>query len=282
MKRVLPFSLCFLLIASFSCVAQNSASPIEALKNAYAASGSIVVLDRFDVQTPRGDQKARRIRFTPLQPVGRDQHARDREPGSAQTRRCKRGRAGGDNGKTAPTVQQLSGAGKRQHAVGVTDLRRLESGGLGVVVGVRHEQTDRLARRAPLPESENGLLIELVSTGERAPDSAHRSRRVDQCAVEIDEHGVTASQQAGWRHRGGTGRSRSHVSKHALSVASKPSHRLRPGTLDLSEPNAQRTARPSALAPKSATSWVRAALTRQRAPLDRGMRFTASSSQRAG
>ncbi len=72
-------------------------------------------------------------------------------------------------------------------------LRMLESDGLGVVVGVRHEQTDRLARRAPLPEAENGLLIELVPTGERTPDSAHRSRRVDQRAVEIDEHGVTAS-----------------------------------------------------------------------------------------
>jgi hypothetical protein len=46
MKRVLPFSFCFLLIPSFSCVAQNSASPIETLKNAYAGSGSIVVLDR--------------------------------------------------------------------------------------------------------------------------------------------------------------------------------------------------------------------------------------------
>jgi hypothetical protein len=46
MKRVLQFSLCFLFVASFSCVAQNSASPIETLKNAYAASGSIVVLDR--------------------------------------------------------------------------------------------------------------------------------------------------------------------------------------------------------------------------------------------
>jgi hypothetical protein len=46
MKRVLPLSLCFLFIASFSCVAQNAASPIETLKNAYAASGSIVVLDK--------------------------------------------------------------------------------------------------------------------------------------------------------------------------------------------------------------------------------------------
>jgi hypothetical protein len=46
MKKVLPFSLYFLFAASFSCVAQNSASPIETLKNAYAASGSIVVLDR--------------------------------------------------------------------------------------------------------------------------------------------------------------------------------------------------------------------------------------------
>jgi hypothetical protein len=46
MKRVLLFSLCVLFIASFSCVAQNSASPIETLKNSYAASGSIVVLDK--------------------------------------------------------------------------------------------------------------------------------------------------------------------------------------------------------------------------------------------
>jgi hypothetical protein len=46
MKRVLLFSLCVLSIASFSCVAQNSASPIETLKNSYAASGSIVVLDK--------------------------------------------------------------------------------------------------------------------------------------------------------------------------------------------------------------------------------------------
>jgi hypothetical protein len=46
MKRALPFLLCLILTASFSCVAQNSASPIETLKNTYAASGSIVVLDR--------------------------------------------------------------------------------------------------------------------------------------------------------------------------------------------------------------------------------------------
>ena len=46
MKRVLPFLLCFFLVASFSCVAQNSASPIETLKNTYAASGNIVVLDK--------------------------------------------------------------------------------------------------------------------------------------------------------------------------------------------------------------------------------------------
>jgi hypothetical protein len=46
MKRVLLFSHCVLFIASFSCVAQNSASPIETLKNSYAASGSIVVLDK--------------------------------------------------------------------------------------------------------------------------------------------------------------------------------------------------------------------------------------------
>lgn len=45
MKRVLLFLPCFLFIASFSCVAQNSATPIETLKNAYAASGSIVVLN---------------------------------------------------------------------------------------------------------------------------------------------------------------------------------------------------------------------------------------------
>jgi hypothetical protein len=46
MKTVLPYLTCFLFIASFSCVAQNPASPIETLKNSYAASGSIVVLDR--------------------------------------------------------------------------------------------------------------------------------------------------------------------------------------------------------------------------------------------
>lgn len=46
MDRVLPLLLVFLLIPSFSCVAQNSGSPIETLKNAYAASGSIVILDK--------------------------------------------------------------------------------------------------------------------------------------------------------------------------------------------------------------------------------------------
>jgi hypothetical protein len=46
MKRKLPFLLCFLTVAWFSCVAQDSASPVETLKNAYSASGSIVVLDR--------------------------------------------------------------------------------------------------------------------------------------------------------------------------------------------------------------------------------------------
>ncbi|MGB6826760.1 MAG: hypothetical protein WBE41_01865 [Terracidiphilus sp.] len=45
MKRVLLFLPCFLFIASFSCVAQNSRTPIENLKSAYAASGSIVVLN---------------------------------------------------------------------------------------------------------------------------------------------------------------------------------------------------------------------------------------------
>jgi len=45
MKRVLLFLPSFFLVASFSCVAQNSASPIETLKNSYAASGSIVVLN---------------------------------------------------------------------------------------------------------------------------------------------------------------------------------------------------------------------------------------------
>lgn len=45
MKRALPFLLSFLFVASFSCVAQNSATPIETLKNSYASSGSIVVLD---------------------------------------------------------------------------------------------------------------------------------------------------------------------------------------------------------------------------------------------
>ncbi|MGB6725426.1 MAG: hypothetical protein WBE74_05935 [Terracidiphilus sp.] len=45
MKRALLFLPCFIFIASFSCVAQNSATPIETLKNAYAASGSIVVLN---------------------------------------------------------------------------------------------------------------------------------------------------------------------------------------------------------------------------------------------
>ena len=45
MKRVLLFLPCFIFIASFSCVAQNSPTPIENLKNAYAASGSIVVLN---------------------------------------------------------------------------------------------------------------------------------------------------------------------------------------------------------------------------------------------
>ncbi|MGO9900332.1 MAG: hypothetical protein ACLP0J_11690 [Solirubrobacteraceae bacterium] len=84
-------------------------------------------------------------------------------PGSAQTHLCKRGRAGGDDGKTAPTAQQLRGAGKRQHAVGVTNLRRLESGGLDVVVGVRREQTDRLARRAPhVREWCEQVLVEVV------------------------------------------------------------------------------------------------------------------------
>jgi len=46
MKRALPYLLSFLLIPSFSCVAQNSVTPIETLKSAYAASGSIVVLDK--------------------------------------------------------------------------------------------------------------------------------------------------------------------------------------------------------------------------------------------
>jgi hypothetical protein len=46
MKRALPLLSSFLLIASFSCAAQSSASPIETLKNAYAASGTIVVIDR--------------------------------------------------------------------------------------------------------------------------------------------------------------------------------------------------------------------------------------------
>ncbi|MFZ0304369.1 MAG: hypothetical protein WAL75_16885 [Terracidiphilus sp.] len=45
MKRALLFLPCFIFIASISCVAQNSATPIETLKNAYAASGSIVVLN---------------------------------------------------------------------------------------------------------------------------------------------------------------------------------------------------------------------------------------------
>jgi hypothetical protein len=45
MKRALPFLLSFLFVASFSCVAQNSATPIETLKTAYAASGSIVLLE---------------------------------------------------------------------------------------------------------------------------------------------------------------------------------------------------------------------------------------------
>ena len=46
MKRALPYLLSFLLIPSFSCVAQNSVTPIETLKSAYAASGNIVVLDK--------------------------------------------------------------------------------------------------------------------------------------------------------------------------------------------------------------------------------------------
>jgi hypothetical protein len=46
MKKVLPFLLSCSLGASFSCVAQNAASPIDALKSAYAASGNIVVVDK--------------------------------------------------------------------------------------------------------------------------------------------------------------------------------------------------------------------------------------------
>ncbi len=46
MSRVLPLLPCFFLLAEFSCVAQNQASPIETLKSSYSASGSIVVLDR--------------------------------------------------------------------------------------------------------------------------------------------------------------------------------------------------------------------------------------------
>jgi hypothetical protein len=50
MKRLLLYLSSFFLVASFSCawfscVAQNPPSPIETLKNSYAASGSIVVLD---------------------------------------------------------------------------------------------------------------------------------------------------------------------------------------------------------------------------------------------
>ncbi|HUB50830.1 MAG TPA: hypothetical protein VL986_01600, partial [Terracidiphilus sp.] len=46
MKRVLLLLPSFFIVASFSCVAQSSASPIDTLKNSYAASGSIVVLDK--------------------------------------------------------------------------------------------------------------------------------------------------------------------------------------------------------------------------------------------
>lgn len=46
MKKALPFLLSLFLIAPFSGVAQNTSSPIETLKNAYAASGTIVLLDK--------------------------------------------------------------------------------------------------------------------------------------------------------------------------------------------------------------------------------------------
>jgi hypothetical protein len=45
MKRVLLLLPYVLLVAPFSCVAQNTATPIETLKNTYASSGSIVVLN---------------------------------------------------------------------------------------------------------------------------------------------------------------------------------------------------------------------------------------------
>ena len=87
------------------------------------------------------------------------------------------------------------GAGKREYAGGVVDLRVFDGGGfLGALAGAK-ERGDGFARGSSLSVTQDVAGVESVAVRKRGPGACDGRGGVDERAVEVDQQRVTGGEQ---------------------------------------------------------------------------------------